>query len=523
MRLTKLFIALFLFFAIPGFSVFLMIESNGYLANITSTLLHDIALKSLWIFLLASLAFTLLLSPWVNQPVRYQHVEGPQIYKGYSAFRHAKRMLNVVSSCKGIWVHPMIQLGKLEELGNLFIFGMQGSGKSTVIKLWLSQLMKRAVSVLIYDEKREYTEQFFNENVLLLSPGDARSVEWDLSADIIDISSARSFADSVIHQASNEPFWSDSARIIVTGALMCLIKSGEHWGWGELHSLLFKDTNDLQKKLQIHFPEAALFADPENKTSASVLGVVASQLSWLQYVSQVKSSSKSKFSVNYWVNSHETKKLIVQTNTAHRSMSQSIFSALFSMLTNHVLSLPDCKEREVWLVLDELGAIPQNTSLEQWLSRGRSKGARTIAGTQSVSQLQSIYGEKDSETILGLFSTTIALRMGSAGQSASVASKTFGNRMVMSKSISTDEKGIKSITVAEKEVPVVAREKIVHLPKPDSRGVRGYMTIAGTNATYQLTWPYPNLPNVAIGFELIPLISNSPIQNNDANKNPFVR
>ncbi|BDX04621.1 type IV secretion system DNA-binding domain-containing protein [Planctobacterium marinum] len=500
MKLAKLTVALMAFITIPVFCIYLLKMTDANPLRLSLALTIDAAKSAAMISALLSVILGVALFPFMSKRERYKHVSGPEILVSRAAIKHANRTLDVTKESKGLLVHPDIAINKQDECGNLFVFGMQGSGKSTIIKSWLSQLMNRSEIVLIYDEKREYTELFLNENVALLSPGDERSVVWDLSADITDVSSARTFANSVIHQTSNEPFWSDSARLVVAGALMCLVRRGNSWNWGDLHALLFNDSCALQQELKEHFPEAALFADPENKTSASVLAVVSSQLSWIQYLSEVQHSDTQVFSFSSWFSADEPKKLIVQTNPAYRSMSQSLFSAALSMLTNRVLALTDSSRRGIWLVLDELAAIPKNDSIEIWLSRCRSKGARTIAGTQSISQIQSIYGDKSAETILSLFFTVIALRVGAAGQSGAVASQTIGKRRVILTSVTTDSTGRKSETQSEQDMPVVTAEDLIHLSKPDKKGIKGYLTIAGTNAVYELKWPYPNLPKLAADF-----------------------
>jgi type IV secretory pathway TraG/TraD family ATPase VirD4 len=522
------FILLFVFISVPVFFANMLFSVGSEVFLITRQLALDVLSNSLLIASTAALLLTLIVSLFVAEQDRYIHVSGPKKLAGRKAIKHANNSLNVKKTSKGILVHPKIPLTKIDELGNLFIFGMQGSGKSTIIKFWLNQLMQRSVTALIYDEKREYTEQFFNEDVLLLSPGDQRSVRWHLSGDITDISSARTFADSIIHQTSDEPFWSDSARLIVTGALVCLTQRGAEWSWFELYQLLFTDMEKLQKELQQYFPEAALFADPKDRTSASVLGVISSQLGWLQYIATSESKEAAPFSIKKWLASESPKKIIIQTDSAYRSMSQALFSAALSMLTSHVLSLDDSATREVWLVLDELAAIPKNEAIEQWLSRGRSKGARTIAGTQSISQLQSIYGDKNAETMLGLFATVIVLRVGAAGQSATVASKTLGNRRVVSISTSTDENNKKSITKSEQEISVVTPEEIIHLTKPDSLGVSGYLSIAGTSAVYQLKWPFTRLNKIAQGRvqNAVNTRANQKrtlAPTRDQSKNPFIK
>lgn len=527
MKFLKIILPLVALITIPVLCFHLLHYTGSNPFQLSTSIMKEVIEQTLKISIPVALIVGLLLFPFIRQQERYQHVSGPEMLCGRSAIKHASHALKTDNGVRGIKVHPKIVLKKQDECGNFFVFGMQGAGKSTIIKYWLNQLIQRTIPILIYDEKREYTELFYDESIVLLSPGDKRSVIWDLSADINDISSARTFSEAIIHQTSNEPFWSDSARLIVTGALMCLIRKEMPWGWKELHNLLFKDAKALQKELGLFFPEAALFADPENKTSASVLAVVSSQLSWVRYLSEVQCSNAKTFSFKNWMNADIAKKVIVQTNPSYRNMSQSLFSAALSMLTNQILALPDCSRREVWLVLDEIAAIPKNDSIEVWLSRCRSKGARTIAGTQSVSQLQSIYGDKDSETILSLFSTVIALRVGAAGHSAGIASQAMGRRRVIITSTSIDSSKKKSVTYSEQEIPVVTAEQLIHVPRPDKKGVTGFLAISGTNAVYELKWPYPELPKIALGFEPEPIEMEEKLSINVAKSkvttNPFIR
>ncbi len=527
MKFVKLIVAMFIFTTIPLFCFYALKMTGGTPFNLNANILSEAASEAVMFSAITSFVLSAILSPFISNKEQYKHASGVKILDGNSAIRHANRQLAVKNKFKALRIHPKILIDALDELGNLLIVGMQGSGKSTIIKYWLSQLMKRTVTMLIYDEKREYTELFFTDEVYLFCPGDERSVTWDLSKDITDVSSARTFADAVIHQTSQEPFWSESARLVVTGALMCLVESGKGWGWSDLHALLFKNSGSLQKKLEKSFPEASLFADPESRTSASVLGVISSQLSWIKYVSDVQSSNSKVFSFTDWLSADQPKKLIVQTNMSYRSMSQSLFSVALAMLTNHVLALPDSSEREVWLILDELAAIKKNDSLKRWLATGRSKGARTVGGIQAVSQIQENYGDKDAETILSLFVTVIALRTGATGQSASMISAALGKHRVISASVSTDTNGKKSVTESEQEIQVINADQLVHLPKPDAKGVEGFLTFAGANAAYRLKWPYPKLKKIASGHEPSPPFKGKQIIPTDTSarksKNPFIQ
>ena len=253
MMFLKIILPLVALITTPVFCFHLLQYTGSNPFQLSTLIMKEVIESTLKISIPVALIVGFLLFPFIRQQERYQHVSGPQILRGRSAIKHASHALKTDNGVRGIKVHPKVVLNKQDECGNFFVFGMQGAGKSTIIKYWLNQLMQRTIPILIYDEKREYTELFYDESLVLLSPGDKRSVTWDLSADINDISSARTFSEAIIHQTSDEPFWSDSARLIVTGALMCLIRKEMPWGWKELHNLYLKTLRPYKRSWDYSF------------------------------------------------------------------------------------------------------------------------------------------------------------------------------------------------------------------------------------------------------------------------------
>jgi energy-coupling factor transporter ATP-binding protein EcfA2 len=167
------------------------------------------------------------------------------------------------------------------ELGNVFIFGQQGAGKSTIIKLMLEQLLERNDSLFIYDEKREYTEQFFTGAEILISPGDKRSAYWDISKDVTDEASAKTVASVLIQGSLQDKFWTDAAQVVLTGVLISLMKNGGNWSWIELKNLVFSEAETLHGLFDRHYKAGLNLVEPDSKTSLSILTTLAIQLSWL--------------------------------------------------------------------------------------------------------------------------------------------------------------------------------------------------------------------------------------------------
>lgn len=426
----------------------------------------------------------------------FTHLSGPKLLKHRLAQKHFAKKCKAEQP-KGLKIHPQIWLSVIREFGNFLVWGMQGGGKSNLIKWLVSQLIARGERTAIYDIKGEYTEIFYNEKCLLLSPRDERSINWNLGQDITNIGLAEVFAEAVISSAAvNEAFWTDSARLVVIGVIVGLIKEQKPWSWSELSKRLFCDDAELSAWLKKYHPQAATLIQPDDKTTASIRSMVATQLAWINSVENVNPNNP-EFSVKEWLSTSDRNVLIVQGDLTAPLMSAALITSFMAILSNYVLSGPD-SDRNIWLVLDELATLNKSKSFQNWLAVGRSKGARTIAGAQLLSQLESIYGKDDANTILGLFSNVVTFKLAPNGDSAQKASSALGQRRVEFRTESINEKGEKNYSLQQENVPVVTAESIIHLPLPSLKyGIEGFLLIGGLDAVYHLSWPINTFSKVA--------------------------
>jgi type IV secretory pathway TraG/TraD family ATPase VirD4 len=444
-------------------------------------------------------AITTFLLKSYNSAPQYTHLSGPNVLRKRKAFKHANKWHKRESGQGGIYLHPKITISVRRELGNIFVFGQQGAGKSTIIKYMLAQLLKRNDSLFIYDEKREYTEQFFTGNEVLISPGDKRSAAWEISKDITDEASAKAVASVLIQGSTQDKFWTDAAQVVLTGILITLMKTADKWTWLDLKNLAFSDAQTLHRLFELHYKPGINLVEPDSKTSLSILTTLAIQLSWLPDLASKWENSSTSFSLQSWDSTKNARRIIVAGNPISYDMSAAICSALLSLLANKIIASADSDTESFWFVLDELGNMPKTESLIKLLTLGRSKGVRTIAGTQAVSQVRSIYGNEDAETMLSLFSNIITLRTGPIGDSTKVASESMGTKRIQQRVKSFDSNGKESINFQQSDVAVVTAEEIVHLPR-SSRAVSGYLLINGYEAIYRLDWPIQKRHKIAESF-----------------------
>ncbi|MEO9523013.1 type IV secretion system DNA-binding domain-containing protein [Marinobacter alexandrii] len=428
----------------------------------------------------------------------HQHKSGPRLYVGNRAISHSKSCLNKEVSrregARGLRLHPGIAISAEGEVGNLFVYGQQGSGKSVVIKPIVEQIIDRQDKVLIYDQKREYTALFGGKNAVLVSPTDKRGFVWDIGKDVETPEQAKLFADCLIESRGGEEFWFQGARIILTGCVIAAIRQSEHWGWADLRDVLDKPIAEIKRLFERYYPEGVKLVEEDSKTTQGFMTIIGSQLAWISDLSKLwPKDSKRRFSVRSWVNNKSAKKvLLIANDPLNSAVSAPLCNAIVTLSTRHVLSLGDSARRRIWFCLDELGNLPRCDALLQLMSLGRSKGACVVAGTQSTSQLVTIYGESQTETLLTLFANIICLRLGASGKSASRAGESFGRRTIVENVSNIDNAGNKSISNQQKDIPLVTREEIVHL-SATKKGVSGFMSIAGWGAVYRLVWPFHRL------------------------------
>lgn len=455
--------------------------------------------------LVISGAFTywLLYVPGGREPVT--HLSGSVRLTGRKAKRHAKRACAKATKKdamgQGLCLHPHVQLPVRQELANILVYGQQGAGKSVILKPIVEQIRNRGDRLFIYDRKNEYTPLFFDDLSILISPTDTRGIPWNLAEDVTNEQEATLVAHALISE-TQDPLWSNGARLILTGLMMILINQKRPCTWFSLAHLLETPHNELQPMLETNYPIAMQFVKDNSKTTQSFFVTLISQLMWLKTLRKHwRRNAKKQFSIKQWLADDSLPRtVIVAHDEANESLSAPLCNALFSLMVSHVLAMPDSDSRRIWFALDELSSLPKSPALEKWLRLARSKGGRSIAGLQALSQLRSVYDRDTAETILALFGNVIALRMGASGEAAEHAAKSFGEHQVERRITTITESGQYSTTCQYLSEPLVRPDELVNL-KHSWRGIQGFIMVSGWEAVYHLRFPFPQLPIIAEPFE----------------------
>jgi hypothetical protein len=417
--------------------------------------------------------------------------------------KHAKIQLNKEKREHpnlGLKLHSRVQISRTRESGNIFVGGAQGTGKTVFITPIIQQVIEREERAFIYDEKREFTALFFKPtSSTLIAPWDRRGTPWNISADAKNAVSAQLIAERLIPD-SNDPLWANGARMIFTGGIQILNCTKKRWGWVELAETLSLDEVTLNSQLTQHYPRAARFIAENSKTTQSFFAQLLGSLGWVYTLAEAwPNAYQDGFSITSWTQQSYTDKpvILVQADKRYKDIGAPLANALIALMTSTILAQTNTPKHELWLFIDELANLPKNDSLLEWMSLGRSKGCRFVAGTQSISQIQKIYTDHGADSLFNMFTIFASMRVGAAGETASYTAKAFGEREVERPTSSAGPHGAPVTNWHREKLPLVTPADLVHLPQAGKNGAEGYLLIPGWNAVYRLRWPIPKLPKIA--------------------------
>jgi len=420
---------------------------------------------------------------------------GIQLLKAQQVKAHANLVANLDKSPIELMVHKYVPLSAKMIAGNVFVAGQQGSGKSTIIKSSLKQLADKNNKLFVYDLKKEYQSFLNSKKVITISLMQTSKVVWSISKDVKTPSDAAATSIALIENESiNDSFFTDAAREIVKGVLLSLLKLDRNWYWMDLYERLFAPHQQLHQLLVVAYLPAGVLIEENNKTTQSIRAVISTKLGWIKQLAEWEHDATIHFSLKEWLQDDQQviTQLLFQPNLEEKVMSKSICNAMTTVIATTVLSMPDSDSRRIFLVLDEVGHLPKSPVLEQWLSLSRSKGGRSIFGLQAYQSLLTIYGKDAAMTILSLFGTHVVLRQGAASESTEIASSLLGQHRAISINRTKSAQGDISLSEQFTDRPVVIPERIVNLPMATKEGVSGFLSVAGSNAVYELQWPFPS-------------------------------
>ncbi len=369
-----------------------------------------------------------------------------------------------------------------DETKHFKLIGTTGTGKSTAIQEILSKALARGDRAVIADPDGGYLQRFHRpeRGDVVLNPFDARSLKWDLFAEIESPYDVEQLARSLIpdHEGQDRS-WRGYARTFFTSVTQQAHEAGIK-DTNELYRLLVVADVDELRELVRGTPAQPFLDEDNSRMFDSIRSVTSSAVSALQYVGK---QTAQGFSIREWVAEKTPGVLFMPYKAGQIAALRSTISAWMRLAIFEAMDQDEQRHDpagggpaggsndRLWLVVDELDALGQIDGLKDALARLRKFGGRCVLGFQSIAQVSSTYGPGDAHTIVENCGNTLILRCSASegGGTARFASQLIGDREVKHTTVSKSRRTTElfgSVAHSEhvKVEPAVLPSQVEQLP-----------------------------------------------------------
>lgn len=289
------------------------------------------------------------------------------------------------------------------EPNHLLLAGSTNTGKSTAVNELLSFALARGDRAIVIDPNGHALARFGRKGDTVLNPFDKRAPGWSIFNELRKPYDVERFAKSVIPDTGDASAqqWHGYAQQLFAETARALTQNGETSTVRLLYWLTQAPADEL-KALLAGSAASGLFEPGAEKALASTRFILAHHVGPFQYL------QPGEFSLRTWLEAGDGNLYITWREDMLATL-RPLVSAWADILIASILTLPDDQPRPLWLVLDELASLERLSSLEAGLTKGRKHGLRVVAGLQSVSQLDALYGAHNAKTLRSCFRNLIAL------------------------------------------------------------------------------------------------------------------
>lgn len=385
---------------------------------------------------------------------------------------------------------------------HMLIGGGTGAGKSTIFRELALGAVKRRDRIISLDPNGDMLAKFWKPGDVILNPYDARTEGWSFFNEIRADYDFHRYALSIVPlgRTADAEEWASYGRLLLRETARKLSLMGQP----SINELFRWTTIAPHKELQAFLAGTlaeALFVGSSEATKAlaSARFVLSDKLP--EHVTM----PAGDFSLRRWLENPTAGNLWITWREDMAPALKPLISAWIDALFVSILSMPEDPKRRIWALIDELASLEKLASLEPALTKGRKHGLRVIAGLQSTSQLDDIYGRDTAKTLRSCFSSLAVLRISKSDPAtAEDFSKSLGEHEVererASRNSGMRNSGTNRQTVLERE-RVVTPSQLTSLPD-----LAGYLAIVGDTPIARFETEYRRFKNRFPGFVERPAI-----------------
>lgn len=429
-----------------------------------------------------------LVAPW---GVRlFCRSSGPAVLKGtvLMTFAEAKRQAAKLvrhsqASVNWAGIHVPLQFAAQ----HFCLVGATGAGKTVALRLLMaSALMAIAPAsdcrALVYDAKGDMMELLsgmpLSGDIHILNPFDARSVAWDIAADVTTPATALQISSIIIEdEKGHNSFFVKAARDLFANVMIALHETRPgNWTLADVVSVLSNTdrTRELLESVPLTRYVSQEHFNRDERTLANVQYTISANIAYLRPIAGLMHRAQRRFSLHEWINGSSI--LVLGNMEDLRCPLDAINRALFQRIVELVLSQSESSTRNTWFFLDELKEMGRLDALPRLLTKGRSKGVKAVLAFQTIEGLREVYGDRLAHEIAGMPANKALLRTDSE-ETASWTSRVIGEAEYRqwTRSRQYTDKGL-SESVSEQIIrkPVVMPSEFMRLPLANRRRFFGY-------------------------------------------------
>ena len=281
-----------------------------------------------------------------------------------------------------------------------FVVGRPGVGKTVFISQIIEKLIQRKDKGVIYDFKADYLSKFYDPAIdIIFNPLDSRCQGWNIFNEVSTVMDIDAIAHSLIPQAySQEPFWNDAARDVLSGILHYLYRNNlksnrDIWDAvtapGKEIAEWLKSTPGGQRGYRY-------IEDASSKQAMSVFSVMMQYAKAFEFMAM----ADGDFSIRNWLESDKPGFIFVTNYSDVKDTLKPILSLFIDLMGRKLLSMPDNPDRRIFFMLDEFGTLQRLPTIVNLLTLSRSKGGSAWLGIQDIGQIDKIYTKELRQTII---------------------------------------------------------------------------------------------------------------------------
>ncbi|TQM90363.1 type IV conjugative transfer system coupling protein TraD [Roseinatronobacter monicus] len=396
------------------------------------------------------------------------------------------------------------------------IFGTVGVGKTNAMKELLKTIRANNGRAIIYDRMGSLVRDFYDpETDIIINPFDERSKIWSPFFEAKDPAAIAQLAEVLIPQrpGSNDPFWSQTARLVFEYAARSLIKRKTQTNAQLRRAIMTMSAQELSN-LIAGTPGGHFFGEHVEKTSASIRANMIAELRFLEFLRD----DGDPVSIKDWVISDKPGFVFLSGDAEHSAATRNIISACLEVAANALMTCEEQRDPSLWFFIDEVPTLNKLPFLTAKLAEIRQFGGAFVLGYQVFSQLEDIYGEKGAQTIAGNLNNRIVFNTPDA-RTAKLFSESLGfedvieHRENLSFGAHETRDGV-NVVSQRVERPIVTASEIQSLPQFEA-----YIRFAYDSPTAQITFGPIDVEPCAekfikytgTGFDLDSMDANAPV------------